>query len=118
MQRWESEAPIWGHGIVEAGPKIVEHMPIGSHHSWYGLLFVKGAVGLAALAIPILLTFINLTLTAVTDQKSWASYLIMFVFVSYSFFENIEILAYLLWPALLWVGITLNPLKETGDYNE
>ena len=60
LQRWESEAPIWGHGIVERGPKIVESMPIGTHHSWFGLLFVKGIVGLLALAIPMILTSIYL----------------------------------------------------------
>ena len=60
LQRWESEAPIWGHGIVEKGPKIVEGMPIGTHHSWYGLLFVKGIVGLLALAIPLIFTSIYL----------------------------------------------------------
>ena len=43
---------IWGHGTVERGPHIVEYMPIGSHHTWNGLLFVKGMVGYAGLAVP------------------------------------------------------------------
>ena len=41
LDRWWNEAPIWGHGVVERGPHYVEYMPIGSHHTWYGLLFVK-----------------------------------------------------------------------------
>ena len=45
--RWETEAPVFGHGAVERGPHLVEYMPIGSHHTWNGLLFVKGAVRLS-----------------------------------------------------------------------
>lgn len=118
IQRWESEAPLWGHGIVEKGPKIVEFMPIGSHHSWYGLLFVKGIVGLVALAVPMVLTVLYLMLMCRGNMLVWISLLIMLIITGYSFFENIEILAYLLWPALLWVGVTLNPLKDRGEIHE
>lgn len=111
IQRWESEAPVWGHGIVERGPKMVEFMPIGSHHSWYGLLFVKGIVGLLALAIPMLITFIYLLSQSLRYRGAQSALLIMVVLVGYSFFENLEILAYLYWPALLWLGMALNPLK-------
>ena len=114
VQRWQDEAPIWGHGVVETGPKMVEFMPIGSHHSWYGLLFVKGIVGLFALAIPMVFTCLYLALVCGDKRPVWISILIMTFFVCYSFFENLEILAYLLWPALLWLGATLNPLKEGG----
>mgnify|MGYP000025747604 FL=1 len=112
VQRWESEAPIWGHGIVEKGPKMVEHMPIGSHHSWYGLLFVKGMVGALSLAIPMLLTVLVLLPETLKSSASQSGLLIMLVLLGYSFFENIEILAYLFWPALLWLGMVLNPLKS------
>jgi len=30
--RWWDEAPLWGHGRVEAGPHLVQYMMIGSHH--------------------------------------------------------------------------------------
>jgi len=113
LQRWESEAPIWGHGIVERGPKMVEFMPIGSHHSWYGLLFVKGLVGLLALAIPMLITVMYLLSQAMRFRGAQSALLIMLVLIGYSFFENLEILAYLYWPALLWIGMALNPLKQT-----
>ncbi|RLT96777.1 O-antigen ligase family protein [Ketobacter sp.] len=112
LQRWQAEAPIWGHGVIETGPKMVEFMPIGSHHSWYGLLFVKGLVGLFALAIPMAITALYLVLVCGDRPAIWVSILLMTILVCYSFFENLEILAYLLWPALLWLGMTLNPLKE------
>lgn len=111
VQRWQNEAPIWGHGIVERGPKIVEHMPIGTHHSWYGLLFVKGIVGLFALAVPLALTSIYLLFLAQKSKIALTSLGICVITVSYSFFENLEILAYLYWPASLWLGISLAPAR-------
>lgn len=116
LQRWQSEAPIWGHGIVERGPKIVERMPIGSHHTWYGLLFVKGIVGLFALAIPLAITFVYLLINSFKSQVCYTALLMCIVLISYSFFENLEILSFLYWPALLWIGISLNPLKS-GEKN-
>jgi hypothetical protein len=116
LQRWESEAPIWGHGIVERGPKIVEGMPIGSHHSWYGLLFVKGIVGLLALAVPLLVTSVYLFWQSHSSKVARSAWHMMVVIICYSFFENLEILAYIIWPALLWIGIALNPLK-LGEKN-
>jgi O-antigen ligase len=54
LERW-SEAPLWGHGIVDPrGPAFTKFMPIGTHHTWFGILFEKGLVGLIALAIPLL----------------------------------------------------------------
>jgi hypothetical protein len=116
LQRWESEAPIWGHGIVEKGPKIVEGMPVGSHHSWYGLLFVKGIVGLLALAIPLAFTCIYLFWNSIKSQICYTASLMLVVFICYSFFENLEILSFIYWPALLWIGIALNPLKSGEKY--
>lgn len=117
LQRWASEAPIWGHGIMETGPKSVEFMPIGTHHSWYGLLFIKGAVGLVAFAFPLLITVINLGFTAHQSQLGWSALLITLIIIGYSFFENLEILTYLTWPALLWIGITINPYQQLrGQY--
>ena len=118
LQRWEQEAPIWGHGIVERGPKIVEMMPIGTHHSWYGLLFVKGIVGLAALAVPMACSLLYLLMEAQRSKLACAALALMAVIVSYSFFENLEILSYLYWPALFWIGIAFNPLKNGGVVDE
>lgn len=109
LQRWEYEAPIWGHGIVERGPKIVEYMPIGTHHSWYGLLFVKGIVGLLALALPMALTSVYLLYLAQKSRLAQTGMVLCIIMVSYSFFENLEILSYLYWPALFWLGVSLQP---------
>ncbi|MCH2251038.1 MAG: O-antigen ligase domain-containing protein, partial [Cognatishimia sp.] len=52
-EHWREEAVWFGHGRVAPGPHLVEYMPIGSHHTWYGLLFVKGLTGFFALLIPL-----------------------------------------------------------------
>lgn len=111
VQRWESEAPIWGHGIVERGPKSVEFMPIGSHHSWYGLLYVKGLVGALALFVPMLISFFYLAFQSLLHPRAASAFGLLLVLMLYSFFENLEILAYLFWPALLWIGHYLNPIN-------
>lgn len=112
FQRWQDEAPIWGHGIVESGPKLVEFMPIGSHHSWFGLLFVKGIVGLLSLAIPLAVSIFVLLLNQHRSSYVRAGLCMMLVITCYSFFENIEILVYLVWPAFFWLGLCLKQLKE------
>lgn len=117
LQRWESEAYWFGHGIVERGPKLVEGMPIGSHHSWYGLLFIKGLVGLLALAVPMFITGIYLFFYSQFSKVAQTGLCLLAVFVCYSFFENLEILSYLYWPALLWIGMAFNPVN-TLDKDE
>ncbi len=117
LDRWQGEAPIWGHGIVERGPHLVEYMPIGSHHSWYGLLFVKGAVGFIALAVPLAWSFIDLLVKAQTSKTAQTGLGMILLLFLYTFGENLEILAYLFWPGLILVGIAHNepfenPLKE------
>ena len=107
IHRWETEAYWFGHGIVENGPHLVEYMPIGSHHSWYGLLFVKGLLGAAALAVPLGATFLALLIKAQGNQTARAGLGLTLALVLYSFGENLEILAYLYWPALVVIGIAL-----------
>lgn len=107
LHRWESEAPIFGHGVVEKGPHIVEHMPIGSHDSWYALLFVKGIVGFAALAVPLAWTILELLVKAQADRVARCALGVVIVFAFYSFGENLEILSYLFWPGLVVVGIAM-----------
>jgi hypothetical protein len=118
LQRWQAEAPIWGHGVVESGPKLVEFMPIGSHHTWFGLLFVKGVVGLLALAIPMLVTMAYLLVFAFHQQQARAALCMLLVFTCYSFFENLEILAYLYWPALIWIGMAIRSTVQRGVHYE
>ncbi|WP_136442598.1 O-antigen ligase domain-containing protein [Pacificoceanicola onchidii] len=104
-ERWREEAVWFGHGRVAPGPHLVEYMPIGSHHTWYGLLFVKGLVGFFAFLVP-LLWQITLTLQdAARSPRGRLPLGICMVLVLLSFGENIEIEAYLLWPALLMLGV-------------
>jgi hypothetical protein len=105
VDRWQGEAPLWGHGIVEKGPHLVEYMPIGSHHTWFGLLFVKGAVGFLALAIPLAWSFIDLLLKAQTSKEAQVGLAVIMLMFLYTFGENLEILAYLFWPGLVMLGI-------------
>jgi hypothetical protein len=116
VQRWRDEAPIWGHGVVESGPKLVEFMPIGTHHTWFGLLFVKGLVGLIALAIPMGLSVIYFLFYFQQNIQARAALCFLIVFVCYSFFENLEILAYLYWPALFWIGMAFKQIQNRGSY--
>lgn len=104
IERWQNEAFWFGHGTVENGPHLVEYMPIGSHHSWYGLLFVKGILGAFALAIPLGLTVIALTYRATALPIARVGLGLSLALALYSFGENLEILAYLYWPALLIIG--------------
>ncbi len=108
IERWQTEAPVWGHGIVERGPHLVEFMPIGSHHTWYGLLFVKGAVGFVALALPLAWSFIELLVRAQGSPLARAGLAMVLILFLYTFGENLEILAYLFWPALILLGLSLN----------
>ena len=111
LERWWTEAPVWGHGVVERAPHLVEYMPIGSHHTWFGLLFVKGAVGALALAIPLAWSLTELSLLAATRSRAGQVALgLTGLMVFYSMGENLEILAYLMWPGLLIIGIAMREL--------
>lgn len=105
LQRW-SEAPIWGHGIVEPrGPKIVAFMPIGTHHTWFGILFEKGLVGLIGLAVPLVWSFIDLVYKAHKNTTAKAGLSVLLVIFLFTFGEKIESLTYLYWPGLVLMGI-------------
>jgi hypothetical protein len=115
VYRWWNEAPIWGHAIVERGPHAVEFMPIGSHHTWYGLLFVKGIVGAIALAIPLLWSLIEFAILAFTRSAAGRiAFAMVLLMTFYSIGENLEILAYLIWPGLIVMGIAARELKEAS----
>ncbi len=113
FHRWETEAPIWGHGVVEAGPHLVEYMAIGSHHTWAGVLFVKGVVGFFALAVPMLATALDLLRRAASSryQLGTAGLGMIIILFMYTFGENLEILVYLYWPGMLIMGMALQEKK-------
>ena len=113
IERWQAEAFWFGHGVVERGPHLVEYMPIGSHHSWYGLLFVKGILGFLALAVPLAFSFVILVRSALTSQLGRVGLSMITLLLMYSFGENLESLAYLYWPALMLIGMALQNSSRT-----
>jgi hypothetical protein len=106
LHRWQTEAPWFGHAVVERGPHLVEFMPIGSHHTWIGLLFVKGIVGFLACALPLGWTLVELSARAQSDRLARCTLGVMLTLLAFSFGENLDVLAYFLWPAFLLLGIT------------
>jgi hypothetical protein len=118
IERWRREAPIWGHGVVKPGPHLVEAMPIGSHHTWAGLLYVKGMVGFVALALPMAATAVELLRRALSRRHSLGATglgLLAILFL-YTFGENLEILVYLYWPGMIVIGMALqeDPAEQTS----
>jgi hypothetical protein len=105
IDRWGEEAPWFGHGAVERGPHIVEYMPIGSHHTWFGLLYVKGLAGVGALLLPMTHQFFFTMADAVRGPRGRLPFGIMLAFVIQSLGENLEIEVYLFWPCFLLLGI-------------
>ncbi|MEM9147412.1 MAG: O-antigen ligase domain-containing protein [Pseudomonadota bacterium] len=103
--RWQMDAFWFGHGIVHPGSHLIEYMPIGSHHTWFGLLFVKGLTGLIALLIPMLWQTALALLDAARGPRGRLPLGIMMVFAILSFGENIEIETYMFWPSLIVLGI-------------
>lgn len=113
-ERWRDEAPWFGHGTVQPGPHIVEYMPIGSHHTWFGLLFVKGLAGFLALLIPLLWQTALAMQDAARGPRGRLPFGILMTIVLLSFGENLEIEAYMLWPGLIVLGIHARELHEDG----
>ena len=111
-ERWQSDAVWFGHGTVQPGPHLVEYMPIGSHHTWYGLLFVKGLVGFLALLVPLVAHLCIVMADAALHPRGRLPLGIMMTMVLLSFGENIEIEAYMLWPALTLLGCHLREIER------
>ncbi|MFT7369520.1 MAG: hypothetical protein ACI94O_000831 [Octadecabacter sp.] len=111
IERWQSDGYWFGHATVEPGNHIVEYMPIGSHHTWYGLLFVKGLVGFCALLVPFVWQMALTLQDAAVGTRGRLPLGIMMTLTLLSFGENIEIEVYLLWPALVVLGIHLRELE-------
>jgi hypothetical protein len=104
-ERWINEAFWFGHGRVQPGSHAVEYMPIGSHHTWWGLLFVKGLVGMLALLVPFIWQTCMALVDAAKGPRGRLPLGIMMTLTLLSFGENIEIEAYMLWPGLVLLGI-------------
>jgi O-Antigen ligase len=117
FERFE-DAPIWGHGHQELGFKGTANMPIGSHHHWVGLLFVKGLVGFVAFMLPIVSSFIYLLIRAQNSDIGKAGLSFILTLFVFSFGENLESLSYLYYPGLILMGIAFKARKNyfmSGD---
>jgi len=69
-----------------------------------------------AFAIPMVLTTLYLLFFAQKNIQARSALCMLLVFICYSFFENLEILAYLYWPALFWLGMVLKNLQARDQY--
>ncbi|MGQ4649267.1 O-antigen ligase family protein [Lyngbya aestuarii] len=103
FRRW-SEAPIWGHGVVQPGPQMVEFMKIGTHNTYLSLLFVKGIVGLIAFVVPLVVSFIDFLFKAQTSNIAKLGLSVLLILIFYGFSANLESIAYLYWPGLVVMG--------------
>jgi hypothetical protein len=110
-QRWRTEAVWFGHGAVERGPHIVEYMPIGSHHTWYGLLFVKGIFGFFSLLIPMVFHMFIVLRDSIQNGRGKLPLALFLNLVILTFGENLEIEVYLMWPAIVILGIHLREIQ-------
>lgn len=104
--RWESEAPIWGHGLGDdKGPYVVAFKPIGTHHTWFGVLYTHGLVGGIALATAMSLSLIELLIKAQKSKVAEVGLSVIIVLAAFSIGENLDGLVYLFWPGLVAMGM-------------
>ncbi len=108
IDRW-AEAPIWGHGKQTHGPEFLKGMPLGSHHTWVGLLFSHGVVGFVAIFVAMGSTLVLLAIEARVDQLARVAFVIFLVVLFTSFGDSIEKLAYIFWPAIVLIGMVFRP---------
>ena len=80
-------------------------MPIGSHHTWFGLLYVKGLVGVLALLAPMVHQFWVSLVDAVRGPRGRLPLGIMLLLIQLTFGENLEIETYMFWPAFVLLGV-------------
>lgn len=106
FERWR-EAPVWGHGKQIEGPALLKGMPIGSHHTWFGLLFTQGIIGFVAFLIPSVCTILYLTFGKYNNKSKKVGLSIFLLILFASMSDNIEKLAYIYWSSLVILGIAL-----------
>jgi len=106
-ERWASEAYWFGHGTVEPGSHVTEYMLIGTHHTWYGLLFVRGMAGAILFAVPIVALLVALTLRVLCSPRGYLPLGVLLSLLLVSFGGNLETQFYIVWPALVILGAGL-----------
>ncbi len=115
--RWWTEAPWFGHGTVQPGAHVTEYMLIGTHHTWYGLLFVKGAFGALFFAIPMIWTLFGMMRLTIGRTEGRLGLGLILALLLFSFGENMEVQIYILWPAFVLIGsVSQRAVRRVRDY--
>ena len=106
LERWQSEAPVWGHGYHSAPtPTPVVGVPIGSHDTWTFTLYVYGLVGCFAFVVAFAWSFIDLLVKAQSSKHAKAGLGIILVLSIFTFAVQMIDYVYMYWPGLLILGI-------------
>jgi hypothetical protein len=114
LYRWQNEALIWGHGTIEArGPKVTAYMPIGTHHTWFSVLYNHGLVGCLGLAIPLFWSLVELVFKSQKFQIAQVGLSIILVLIIFTLAETIDSLSYLYWPGLVILGIAFQESQSS-----
>jgi hypothetical protein len=111
LDRWMN-SPIFGHGKPIPGPEFLKKMPIGSHHTWIGLLFTQGLIGFLAFLIPLVWSLIFLALRVKSSPVAPVALSVLLLIAFGSFSDNIEKLSYLYWSAFLLMGMAYRPTLD------
>jgi hypothetical protein len=104
LDRW-TDSPVFGHGKVMPGPDFLKNMPIGSHHTWIGLLFTQGLIGFCLFFIPLVWSLIDLSLKAKSSPIAHVTLKALLLVTFASFSDNIEKLSYIYWSVFLLIGM-------------
>lgn len=99
------EALLFGHANTERGPKVVEHMPIGSHNTYTALLYLRGIVGFTAFVLGLTGSFFNLWWNSLKRPVAFCGLEILFVIIFNSRYDSSEVTIYLIWQSLIIMGI-------------
>jgi hypothetical protein len=118
LYRWQNEALIWGHGAVEGrGPQVTGYMAIGTHHTWFSILYNHGLVGCLGLAIPLVWSWVELVLKAQKSQIARVGLSIILVLIIFTMGENIDSLTYIYWPGLVILGIAFQESESWSSFS-
>jgi hypothetical protein len=111
LDRW-TDSPFFGHGKQIPGPDFLKNMPIGSHHTWIGLLFTQGFIGFCLFFIPLVWSLADLLLKAKSNPIAHVTLKALLVITFASLSDNIEKLGYLYWSTFLLIGIAYRPTSS------
>lgn len=97
------ERPALGNGTSIPGGAVVTHVPIGTHDSLAGGLFLRGALGVSLMLLPILVTLVfgSVSGTSPTHRIVAASAAVM---VIYTYSQTLTEIFMFMWPLFLLIG--------------